>query len=98
MEQLPRGANFRRAKMLWEIGLHIAGDPKEPYFGNRDICITVGSGSGENYRPWLRLSSGSQYCESPHRLIRGVFTCEVIWKWPRTVVNPSSMLHGPPPL
>ena len=27
MEPLPVGANFRRAKMLWEIGLHIAGDP-----------------------------------------------------------------------
>ena len=59
MEPLPKGANFKRAKMLWEIGLHIAGDPNEPYTGNRDICITVGSGSAESYRPWLRMSSGS---------------------------------------
>ena len=59
MEPLPRGANFLRAKMLWEIGLHIAGDPNEPYTGNRDICISVGSGSGEHYRPWLRLACGS---------------------------------------
>ncbi len=58
-EPLPKGANFKRAKMLWEIGLHIAGDPKEPYTGNRDVCITVGRGSGEHYKPWLRLSSGS---------------------------------------
>ncbi len=59
MEPLPRGANFLRAKMLWEIGLHIAGDPNEPYYGNRDVCINVGSGSGERYRPWLRMSTGS---------------------------------------
>ncbi len=59
MEPLPRGANFLRAKMLWEIGLHIGGDPNEPYYGNRDLCINVGSGSGEHYRPWLRMSTGS---------------------------------------
>jgi TRAP-type uncharacterized transport system substrate-binding protein len=58
-EPLPRGANFVRAKLLWEIGLHIAGNPLTPYTGPRDVCITVGSGSGEHYRPWLRMSSGS---------------------------------------
>jgi hypothetical protein len=30
MEPLPVGANFIRAKMLWEIGLDIAGDPSIP--------------------------------------------------------------------
>ena len=59
MEPLPRGANFRRAKMLWEIGLHIAGNPDTPYGGNRDVCMTVGNGSGEHYRPWLRMATGS---------------------------------------
>ena len=59
MEPLPKGANFVRAKMLWEIGLHIAGDPNEPYTGNRDVCISVGSGSGDQYRPYLRMSTGS---------------------------------------
>src|SRR6202795_3300915 len=59
MEQLPKGANFVRAKTLWEIGLHIAGNPATPYGGNRDMVITVGSGSGEEFRPWLRLASGS---------------------------------------
>ena len=38
MEPLPRGANFVRAKMLWEIGLHIAGNPETPYGGNRDMA------------------------------------------------------------
>ena len=59
MEPLPKGANFVRAKTLWEIGLHIAGNPATPYGGNRDMVITIGSGSGERFRPWLRLASGS---------------------------------------
>jgi TRAP-type uncharacterized transport system substrate-binding protein len=59
MEPLPRGANFRRAKFLWEIGLDVAGNPATPYGGNRDICITVGNGSGETYRPALRMATGS---------------------------------------
>src|SRR5262245_54414657 len=59
MEPLPGGANFKRAAVLWEAGLHIAGNPETPYGGNRDMCITVGSGSGESFRPWLRLATGS---------------------------------------
>ena len=48
MEPLPVGANFKRAKMLWEIGLHIAGDPAIPYGGNRDMCIAVYWHSGHD--------------------------------------------------
>ena len=59
MEPLPRGANFQRALMLWEIGLHIAGNPNTPYYGPRDVCIAVGSGSNETFKPWLRMSTGS---------------------------------------
>ena len=59
MELLPKGANFVRAKTLWEIGLHIAGNPATPYGGNRDMVITIGSGSGPAFRPWLRLATGS---------------------------------------
>src|SRR5256886_9735801 len=59
MELLPKGANFVRAKTLWEIGLHIAGNPATPYGGNRDMVIMVGSGSGARFRSWLRLATGS---------------------------------------
>src|SRR5271154_4028007 len=59
MEPLPKGANFVRAKTLWEIGLHIAGNPATPYGGNRDMIMVIGSGSGEQFRPWLRLGTGS---------------------------------------
>ena len=59
MEPLPKGANFVRAKTLWEIGLHIAGNPATPYGGDRDMVITIGSGSGARFRSWLRLATGS---------------------------------------
>ena len=58
MEQLPKGANFVRAKTLWEIGLHIAGNPATPYGGNRDMVI-ASAGFGRRFRPWLRIATGS---------------------------------------
>ncbi|HWO41493.1 MAG TPA: TAXI family TRAP transporter solute-binding subunit [Candidatus Eisenbacteria bacterium] len=82
MEPLPRGANFQRAKMLWEIGLHIAGDPKTPYYGPRDMCIAVGSGSHESFRPWLRMSTGSPILA--HAVCRGELEM--------AMVNPSGFL------
>jgi len=59
MEPLPRGAQFIRSKIVWEIALGIAGDPAIPYYGNRDVALIIGNGSGENLRPWLRMSPGS---------------------------------------
>jgi TRAP-type uncharacterized transport system substrate-binding protein len=82
MEQLPKGANFVRAKTLWEIGLHIAGNPATPYGGNRDMVIVVGSGSGEGFRPWLRMASGSAI------LAEGVVKGDV----EAAFVNPSALL------
>ncbi len=82
MEQLPRGANFQRARLLWEIGLHIAGDPATPYYGNRDICIVVGSGSAQNFSPWLRMSTGSPILA--HAVARGELEM--------AMVNPSGLL------
>ena len=82
MDYLPKGANFIRAKFLWEIGLHIAGNPLEPYTGNRDICISVGSGSGDQYKPRLRMSCGSPILA--HAVARGELEA--------AIVNPSAML------
>src|SRR6185503_1469499 len=67
MEPLPSGANFRRSKILWELGLHIAGNPATKYGGNRDMCITVGTGSGESFTPWLRMSTGSAMLTQAYR-------------------------------
>lgn len=82
MEPLPTGANFKRGKILWELGLHIAGNPDTPYGGNRDMCITVGSGSGESFKPWLKLSTGSAVMA--HAVAKGEISA--------AFVNPSAML------
>ena len=82
MDYLPKGAQFIRAKFLWEIGLHVAGDPATPYTGNRDLCISVGSGSGASYRPWLRMSVGSPVLA--HAVARGEIEA--------AMVNPSALL------
>ena len=82
MAYLPNGANFKRGKILWELGLHIAGNPATPYGGNRDLCIVVGSGAGEAFKPWLRLSTGSAVMA--HAVARGEIEA--------AFVNPSAML------
>ncbi|CAN0362728.1 unnamed protein product, partial [Phaeothamnion confervicola] len=82
MIPLPYGANFKRGQILWEIGLHIAANPETPYGGNRDVCITVGSGAGESFNPWLRLASGSAVMA--HAVAKGEIDV--------AFVNPSAML------
>jgi TRAP-type uncharacterized transport system substrate-binding protein len=82
IEPLPSGANFRRAKTIWEIALDIAGNPAEPYYGNRDVRISVGSGSGDTFRSWLSFSTGSPILA--HAVARG----EVDFAF----VNPSGAL------
>jgi TRAP-type uncharacterized transport system substrate-binding protein len=82
VEPLPRGSQFKRAKTLWEIALDMAGDPAIPYYGNRDICIVIGSGSGESYKPSVRMSVGSPVLA--HAVARGELEM--------AFVNPSAML------
>jgi hypothetical protein len=41
MELLPKGANFVRAKTLWEIGLHIAGNPATVCAENLETAVLV---------------------------------------------------------
>ncbi len=82
MEPLPRGAQFIRAKTLWEIALDVAGDFSIPYTGDRDICISIGSGSGESFRYALRMSVGSPVLA--HAVVRGELEM--------AFVNPSALL------
>ncbi len=82
MEPLPRGANFVRAKFLWEIGLDVAGDQTIPYGGNRDMAIVVGSGGGRSFKPSLTLATGSAIMA--HDVIAGKVQC--------SFVNPSALL------
>ena len=82
MEPLPRGSNFQRAKMLWELGLHVAGNPLTPYGGDRDMCITVGNGSGTEFRSALRMATGSPILA--HAVAAGTLDM--------AIVNPSALL------
>ncbi len=82
MEKLPRGANFLRAKTLWELGLNYAGNPATPYGGNRDVCITIGNGSGAEFRPHLRMATGSPALA--HAVAKGAIEM--------AFVNPSAFL------
>ena len=82
LEPLPRGANFIRAKMMWEIGLDVAGDPAIPYGGNRDMRITVGSGGQAAFKPFLNLASGSAIMA--HDVVKGDVDM--------AFVNPSALL------
>ncbi|MCY4625475.1 MAG: hypothetical protein OXC99_10820 [Chloroflexi bacterium] len=82
MEQLPRGAQFQRSKMLWEIALGIAGDPNIRYYEDRDVSIVIGNGSGEAFTPALRMAPGSPALA--HAVARGDLDL--------AFVNPSAML------
>ena len=82
MEQLPRGAQFQRSKMLWEIALGIAGDPGIRYYEDRDVSIVIGNGSGEAFTPALRMAPGSPALA--HAVCRGDLEL--------AFVNPSAML------
>jgi TRAP-type uncharacterized transport system substrate-binding protein len=82
MDPLPQGANFKRCKMLWEIGIDIAGDPAEPYHGDRDMVIVVGKGSGDTFRPKLRMATGAPHLA--HAVAKGEL--DVV------VINPSGLL------
>ena len=82
MEQLPRGAQFTRSKMLWEIALGIAGDPNIRYYEDRDVSIVIGNGSGEAFTPALTMAPGSPALA--HAVARGDLDM--------AFVNPSGML------
>ena len=82
MEQLPRGAQFTRSKMLWEIALGIAGDPNIRYYDDRDVSIVIGNGSGEAFTPALTMAPGSPALA--HAVARGDLDM--------AFVNPSGML------
>ena len=82
MEQLPRGAQFQRSKMLWEITLGIAGDPSIRYYEDRDVSIVIGNGSGEAFTPALRMAPGSPALA--HAIAKGDLDL--------AFVNPSAML------
>ena len=82
MDDRQKGANYKRCKMLWDLGQYIAGNPATRFGGNRDMCITVGSGAGGSFKPRLRLATGSPALA--HAVAKGEIEMAFI--------NPSAML------
>ncbi|PZC49117.1 MAG: hypothetical protein C1O27_000486 [Chloroflexi bacterium] len=68
--------------MLWEIALGVAGDPSIPYYANRDVAIYIGNGSGEEFKPSLRMAPGSPI------LSKGIVKGDL----DAAFVNPSALL------
>ena len=59
MPSQPRASgSTARALTLWELAFDIVSDRDLPG-GNRDISFVVGNGSGESFKPWLRLATGT---------------------------------------
>jgi TRAP-type uncharacterized transport system substrate-binding protein len=82
MDVVPRGANFARIKLLWEVGVHVASDPSARGMNNRDMCIMVGNGSGDKFHPSLRMATGSPHLA--YEVARGDLDL--------AIMNPSSLL------
>ena len=59
MQSQPRASgSTARVLTLWELAFDIMSDRDLPG-GNRDIAIAVGNGTGESFKPWLRLATGT---------------------------------------
>jgi TRAP-type uncharacterized transport system substrate-binding protein len=57
--ELPAGANLIRAQLMWQVALQLASDPAIPHGGDRDYQVAVGAGAGSEFRPRLRMATGS---------------------------------------
>ena len=79
---MPQGAPFRRGKFLWELAMNVASDPTTPQDGDRELCIVVGSGSGDQFKPLFRMATGAPLLA--HAVMRGELEM--------AVVNPSALL------
>src|SRR5579862_5898069 len=82
MPQPLNSANLRRAAVLWQIGQNLARARQQTHDPKRDMCITVGSGSGDHYTPDVRMTMGSALLA--HAVVNGEL--EVAF------VNPTALL------
>ena len=71
-----------RARILWELGAFICTNPAMPGQGNRHMAIMVGNGSGDSFRPSLRLATGTAHLA--HEVAAGGVDL--------SFMNPSAML------
>jgi TRAP-type uncharacterized transport system substrate-binding protein len=62
-------ASLIRNTMMWEIGSYVGETPKARTNATRHHFLTIGSGAGEQFTPWLRLADGSPLLA--HEIVRG---------------------------
>jgi TRAP-type uncharacterized transport system substrate-binding protein len=77
----PNAAMIRNV-MMSEIALAISDTAKARANTTRTLYVAVGSGAGEQFRPWLRLTDGSPLLA--HAIVRGDLDV--------TFMNPSALL------
>ncbi len=77
----PNAALIRNT-MLSEIILHVGDSAKARANATRNLYVAMGSGSGERFQPWLRLTDGSPLLA--HAIARGELDA--------TFMNPSALL------
>lgn len=58
-ERVRPNASLIRNTIIWELGRFAMSTPKAMTNATRNFYLTVGSGSGEEFEPWLRLVDGS---------------------------------------
>ncbi len=77
------GANMSRNETMWQIAAYLAtADASETHGRSLDMCIQVGSGSGERFAPRLSLANGMPALA--HSVASGDVDC--------AFVNPSALL------
>ncbi len=59
MQHRAPNASLIRNTMMWEIGQYVAETPKARANATRNHYLTIGSGAGERFTPWLRIADGS---------------------------------------
>src|SRR5947209_20300972 len=77
----PNAALIRNV-MLSEIALHVSDTAKARANATRTLYVAIGSGSGDRFRPWLRMTDGSPFLA--HAVARGELDV--------TFMNPSALL------
>jgi TRAP-type uncharacterized transport system substrate-binding protein len=82
MQQRGPNASLIRNTMMWEIGQYVAETPKARANATRNHYLTVGSGAGDRFTPWLRIADGSPLLA--HAIVAGALDV--------SFMNPAALL------
>ncbi len=65
MQQRGPNASMIRNTMMWELGSYASESPKAYATAMRHHYLTVGTGAGEQFTPWLRMADGAPLLALP---------------------------------